>query len=276
VRRKIIVAAFAAMALAGVQALARDAHASQRRFTYTYESAVLNKGAVELEPWTTLRTGKEEYYTSFDQRVELEVGLSNRLQTSFYLNLHSTTEQADSSLQTDSGFDGISNEWKLKLRDPVADPFGLGLYFEWGASSSEVELEAKVIVDKRSGNWLCAFNATVEPEWEFIMKGGANNVEANNEFKYEFDLAGTYFVKPSTSVGIEVRNHNLHISSEDYDHSVLFAGPVVSYSSEAWWATLTVMPQVAKLKGSEIDAGHSLVTSELEKLEVRMIFGVDL
>jgi hypothetical protein len=260
---------------AAVAAGTTYADASQRRFTYTYESGVIARGQVELEPWTTLRTGKEDYYTSFDERIELEVGLTSRLQTSFYLNLHSTTELADSSLQTDAGFDGISNEWKLKLRDPVADPFGLGLYFEWGASSSEVELEGKVIVDKRAGNWLYAFNATVEPEWEFITKDGAN-VEANNEFKYEFNLAGTYFVKPSTSVGIEVRNHNLHISSEDYDHSVLFAGPVVSYASEAWWATLTVMPQVAKLKGSEIDDGHSLVTSELEKLEVRMIFGVDL
>jgi len=256
-------------------AIATVSAASQRRFTYTYESGVIARGQVELEPWTTFRAGKEDYYRSFDERIELEVGLTSRLQTSFYLNLHSTTELADSSLQTDSGFDGISNEWKLKLRDPVADPFGLGLYFEWGATSSEVELEGKVIVDKRAGNWLYAFNATVEPEWEFITKDGAN-VEANNELKYEFNLAGTYFVKPSTSVGIEVRNHNLHIASEGYDHSVLFAGPVVSYASEAWWATLTVMPQVAKLKGSAIDEGHSLVTSELTKLEVRMIFGVDL
>lgn len=257
-------------------AIATVSHASQRRFTYTYESGVIARGQVELEPWTTLRTGKEDYYTSFDQRIEVEVGLTGRLQTSFYLNLHSTTEMADSSLQTDTGFDGVSNEWKLKLRDPVADPFGLGLYFEWGATSSEFELEGKVIADKRAGNWLYAFNATVEPEWEFIPVEGTNDTEANLEFKYEFNLAGTYFLKPSTSVGIEVRNHNLHISSEDYDHSVLFAGPVVSYASEAWWATLTVMPQVAKLKGSEIDAGHTLVTSELEKLEVRMIFGVDL
>jgi hypothetical protein len=220
-RRFFVLALFAA----SITTFASSASASQRRFTYTYESGVIARGQVELEPWTTLRTGKEDYYTSFDQRVEFEVGLTSRLQTSFYLNLHSTTEMADSSLQTDAGFDGVSNEWKLKLRDPVADPLGLGLYFEWGASSSEFELEGKVIVDKRAGNWLYAFNATAEPEWEFIPKDGSNDTEANLEFKYEFNLAGTYFVKPSTSVGIEVRNHNLHISSEDYDHSVLFAAP---------------------------------------------------
>jgi Family of unknown function (DUF6662) len=260
---------------AATAAVFSDAHASQRRFTYTQESGVIARGQVELEPQTTLLTGKEDYYTSFEQRIEFEIGLTSRLQTSLYLNMHGTTEMADSSLGTDAGFDGISSEWKLKLRDCVADPFGLGLYLELSAASSEVELETKVIVDKRAGNWLYAFNATVEPEWEFIQTDGTN-VESNLEFKYEFDVAGTYFLKPSTSVGIEVRNHNLHISSEDYDHSVLFAGPVVSYASETWWATLTVMPQLAKLKGSAIDEGHDLVTSELTKLEARLIFGVDL
>ena len=265
-----------ALLAASIATFANGASASERRFTYTQESGVIARGHVELEPQTTFLTGKEDYYSSFEQRIEFEIGLTGRLQTSLYLNMHATTEMADSTLGTDAGFDGISSEWKLKLRDCVADPFGLGLYLELSAASSEVEVEGKVIVDKRAGNWLGAFNATVEPEWEFIPRDGTNDVESNLEFKYEFDLAGTYFVKPSTSVGIEVRNHNLSISKEDYKHSVLFAGPVVSYASEAWWATFTVMPQVAKLKGSEVDAGHSLVTSELTKLEMRLIFGVDL
>jgi hypothetical protein len=263
-------------ALSAAVAAVSDAHASQRRFTYTYESGTLTRGQVELEPWTTFRIGKEDYYARVDQRVEFEVGLTNRLQTSFYLNMHGVTAQADSSLETDFQWDGFSNEWKLKLRDPVADPFGLALYFEWGASTSEVELEAKVIADKRAGNFLLAFNAGVEPEWEFEIEHGTNDVVANDEFNFEFDLAGAYFVSHATSVGIEVRNHNLHISSENYQHSALFAGPVVSYASEAWWATLTVLPQIAKLQGSEVDAGNRLVLSELEKLEVRLMLGVDL
>jgi uncharacterized protein DUF6662 len=261
--------------MTGSVAVATVTNASQRRFTYTYESATIARGHVELEPQTTFFTGKEDYYSSFEQRIELEVGLTGKLQTSIYLNMHTTTEMADSSLGTDAGFDGISSEWKLKLSDPVADPVGFGVYLELTGASNEFEVESKVIVDKRAGNWLHAFNATVEPEWEFIQADGVN-VHSNLELKYEFDLASAYFVKPSTSVGIEVRNHNLHISSEDYDHSVLFAGPVVSYSSETWWATLTLMPQVAKLKGSAVDEGHSLVTSELTKFEARLIFGVDL
>src|SRR5262245_47921105 len=123
------------VAAASIATFVNDAHASQRRFTYTYESGVLNHGQIELEPWTTFRLGKEDYYSRIDQRVEFEVGLSNRLQTSFYLNMHAVTAQADSSLGTEFEWGGFSNEWKLKLKDPVADAFGLALYFEWGAST---------------------------------------------------------------------------------------------------------------------------------------------
>ena len=266
---------FAAALAAGFASFAHDAHASQRRFTYTYESGVLTRGQVELEPWTTFRIGKEDYYSRIDQRVEFEVGLTNRLQTSFYLNMSAVTAQQESSLGSEFEWGGFSNEWKLKLKDPVADPFGLALYFEWGASTSDVEVEAKVIVDKRAGNWLYAFNALIEPEWEFELEHG-NDVEAENEITFEFDLASAYFLSPSTSLGVEVRNHNLYFSEGGFQHSALFAGPVISYASEAWWATLTVLPQVAKLKGTEADEGNSLVLTELEKLEVRLMFGVDL
>ncbi len=265
----------AAFAVLGLSVVFGDADASQRRFTYTYESLVLNPGEVELEPWTTFRIGKEDYFARLDQRIEFEVGLTRKLQTAFYLNLHASTSMVDSSLVSDFEWGGFSNEWKLKLRDPVADPFGLALYFEWGASTSEVEVEARVIADKRYDNFLVAFNASIEPEFEFEAEG-AGEVEAEAELNYEFDLAMAYFLNPRTSLGIEIRNHNLSISEIDYQHSALFAGPVVGYASETWWATLTVLPQIAKLKGDEVDEDNDLVLSELEKLEIRFMFGIKL
>jgi hypothetical protein len=254
---------------------ATAAEASERRFTYTYDSLVLNPGEVELEPWTTFRVGKEDYFARIDHRVEFEVGLSHRLMTAFYFNFHATTAQSDSALVSDFEWGGISNEWKLKLRDPVADPFGLALYFEWGASTSEVEVEGKLIIDKRTPKFLAAFNASIEPEWEFEIEPGTDDVEAEDEISFEFDLGLGYFVRPNLSLGAEVRNHNEYVSGE-YEHSALFAGPVASYASETWWATLTVLPQVAKLKGSEEDEGNNLVLSEHEKVEVRLLFGFHL
>jgi hypothetical protein len=266
----------AAMAVATlVSVFAADAEASQRRFTYTYESLVLNQGEVEIEPWTTFRIGKEDYYVRMDQRVEFEIGVTNSLQTALYLNWRNTSAQVGDEMESELEWKGISNEWKWKLRDPVADPFGFALYFEWSASTNEAEIETKVIADKRAGNWLFAFNGVFEPEWEFEVE--ESEVEAENEISFEFDLAGAYFLNAHTSLGIEVRNHNLYLPEDGgYQHSALFAGPVVSYSAETWWAALTVLPQIAKLKGSEADEGNDLVLSELEKVEVRLLMGFDL
>lgn len=59
---------------------------SERRFAYTYESAVLGPEQIELEPWTTARIGRGDFYRRFDERLEFEIGLTERLQTSLYLN----------------------------------------------------------------------------------------------------------------------------------------------------------------------------------------------
>ncbi|MFZ4707524.1 MAG: hypothetical protein ACOYMF_16110, partial [Bacteroidales bacterium] len=136
--------------------------AQDRLFTYTYQSTVLNEGQRELESWNTLRTGREDYYSTYDNRTEYEIGLGNNLQTAFYLNLTSKTktisDNTGKSLTTENEM-GFSNEWKLKILDPVAHPIGLALYGEVGISSNEYELEGKIILDKKIGNLTIAANA---------------------------------------------------------------------------------------------------------------------
>jgi hypothetical protein len=267
--------AVALLALGGLPV--REAFGTERRFTYTYESLVLNTGEVEMEPWTTFRVGRDDYYARIDHRLEFEFGLSSRLQTAFYLNFNATTAQADSALNSDFEWGGISNEWKFKLKDPVADAVGMALYFEWGASTEELELEAKLILDKRWSELLVAFNAVVEPEWEFEVEPGTDEVEAENEqINFEFDMGAAWFATPRTSLGVEVRNTNTYLPGDGYEQSALFAGPVVSHGAETWWMTLTVLPQIAKLKGSEADEGRDLILSDHEKLEVRLIFGMHM
>src|SRR4051812_877842 len=86
------------------------ARANERHFTQTYESATLPAGAKELELSVSPRLGRGETpYTRFDQRVEVEVRLSDRLQTTLYLNFSLLPD--DLGRPTTLGF-GLSNEWK--------------------------------------------------------------------------------------------------------------------------------------------------------------------
>ena len=246
------------------------AQATERRFTYTYESATLGAGEREIEPWTTVRLGREHYYRAIDNRIEIEFGLSDRLMTSWYLNLgtetadvHDQGTPAGALSRRSASSQGISSEWKYKLLDDVADPLGLALYLEGEVTTEEVGLESRIILDKRAGDFLFALNVLGEYDWD--SSSGVTELEKS----LELDLGAVYFVTPGFSAGVELTDQN--DVSEAWDASVFSAGPVVSYSAETWWATITVLPQIANLRPEENPATREL--TEHEKVQARLIFG---
>jgi hypothetical protein len=233
-----------------VLATSLPSSASERHFTYTYESSVLRAGGREIEPWNTFRLGRDDFYARLDTRLETELGLTDRLQTSVYLNLSARAYDTPQGRQSSTTLAGVSSEWKLKLKDPVADPVGLALYGELSGGPEEAELEAKLILDKRAGRFLTAFNLSAEHEWEFAEAG-----LTEHETKLELVAGGCYFVTPGLTAGLE-----------------LFLGPSLSYSREGWWVAASVLPQLRALSGAT--SGH-LDLAEHEKVELRFLFGVE-
>ena len=249
--------------------LPREAAANERHFSYTYESGVLPPGGRELEVWTTARIGREDFYARFDQRLEFEVGLTERLMTAFYLNTSSTTADVGPWLrESEFEFEGVSSEWKWKLADPVADGLGFALYAEASGGPSESELEAKLILDKVLGNVLVAANLVGATGWDYA------GPETETEQEAEADLGLSWRASPAFSLGLEVRSHNEFVDGE-WEHSALFAGPVFSYAAEEWWVTATVLPQLPALK-KEGDGGDSRILDEHEKVNARLLFSFHL
>lgn len=251
------------------------APANDRHFAFTYETAVLPPGGKELEVWTTLRHGRDEYFSALDQRLEFEVGLTDRLMTAFYLNWTNNASETSGTVgQPSFAMEGVSSEWKWKLMDPVADIFGFGLYAEVGYTTKELELEAKTLFDKKVGKWLLAANLVGEGEYEAVP--GAIELE---EIEIEVDLGASYAFSPRLSLGMEMLNHNeiaKELGSEDffYEHSALYVGPTIAYATEAWWMTLSVMPQVPALMKQH--SGGILVLDEHEKINARLLFSFHL
>jgi len=249
-----------------IAATAATAAASERHFTYTYESGVLRPGAWEIEPWSTFRLGKSDFYSRLDTRLEAELGLTDRLQTSLYLNLKAVTEDTPLGRSSSTELQGISSEWKLKLSDPVADRAGLALYGELSAGPSEVEIEGKLILDKRVGRLLGALNLVAEHEWKFDAP------ETERETAFEVDAAACWFLTPRLTAGLELRSHTVLLPGEEPTRSALFLGPTVSYAKGGWWVAASVLPQVRALAGAS--DGH-LDLEEHERVEVRVIFGLE-
>jgi hypothetical protein len=246
-----------------------NAQAQDRLFTYTYQSTVLNKGQRELESWHTLRTGRSDYYARYDHRTEFEIGLGGNLQTAFYLNLTSKTnmveEESVKSLTTSNEI-GFSNEWKLKLLDPVADPLGLAIYGEVGISSNEYEIEGKVIIDKKVGNFTIAANGVYEQE--FAAEYVNNELEWEQEKKIEGYLAFAYKLSPKFHLTLENAYKNVFLESE-LEHSALYSGLGFSYVYENFWVNFTALPQLTSFKG---ESNGNLNLNEYEKIQFRLLF----
>jgi len=248
--------------LIGVLLAPLVAHANDRHFSYTYESAVLAPGERELEVWTTWRNGRDTRYTRFDERLEFEIGLVPGLQTSFYLNLTGVAEEVNKELQKSTEL-SVSNEWKWRLLDSSADAIGLALYFEITGATDELELEGKIIVDKRIGPFLIAANFVAEHEWEYGVG------ETEKDLHLDGFLAASWFITPRFALGVEAWNANI-ISGGVWEHSAFFLGPVASYVGDNWWVTLTVLPQLPAFKPSE--GGGKYVLTDYERIQARLLF----
>lgn len=242
--------------------------AQDRLFTYTYQSTVLAKSHKEIEVWNTLRSGKSDYFSRLDHRTEYEVGLGKNLQTSFYLNLTTQTSgiqnNGSKSLVTENEI-SFSNEWKLKLLDPVANRMGLALYGEYGIGK-EYELECKLILDKRINNFTFAANAVYELELE--PEAEANEIEMEKENKTGLNLALAYSFTPRFALTFENTLNNIYEAGE-LEHSAIYSGLGCSFAQQDFWVNFTVMPQIESFKGQ---TGSLLNLNEFEKVQFRLLF----
>ncbi len=247
-----------------------NSYANERKFTYVYQSSVLEMNSKELEIWSTPRLGKDNgYYAALDNRLEFEVGLTKRLQSAFYINFSNVTGDNGTGVNsTKFDFQGISTEFKYQISNPYTSALGFAVYGELGLNTDEVEFETKLIFDKKIKRTTLALNLTAEPEWE-LSPG-----KTENEWKLGASFGLNYEISSAFSAGIELMNENVIEEEGGLEHSALFGGPVVSYSAPTWWAALTVMPQIAAFKGKSPNSELNL--SEFEKFQTRLIFSFAL
>ena len=263
------------LSVASLAACLATARADERFFTYVYESEVLPKGKWEFEQWLTYRQGFPDGDRNFSQHIwdfreEIEYGLTERLSTSMYLNFRSdqwVARQAGFQDTSEFSFKGVSAELKYQLLNPNKKPVGLALYFEPTYNGTEQVLEYKILLSKNLGdNWVLAANAVYEQEWEH------EEGKTKRESVLEFTAGAAYRLTPHWSVGLEGRYHSVYEGLGFNEHlgTGWFVGPNVHYGSSKWWATLTVLPQVA---GHPSDGGIN--RTEHQTFETRLIFGIN-
>ncbi len=261
--KKIVLASF--LLLSTMSLLAQD-----RVFNYTYQSAVLEKGERELEVSINSFDGKEDYFRELETKIEFEVGLTSKLQTSFYLNTkqQAAFEKMTGEIVLSPSEISISNEWKYKFSDPVANRIGFAGYAEFTIATDELEIEMKAIFDKKIGRMTHAFNATLEPEWETTVIEGKKMVY--NNLNYNFNYALCYNINKIWNLGAEIINRNIYVGKDKLTNSALFAGPTLGFNIDKFWINLSFSPQVTGLKNPNNVSGLNL--NAYTKTDTKIIF----
>jgi len=258
--------------------------AQDRMFAYTYQTNVLNKGDFDIEFQNTLATGKKGAFSPYvfgqhlDQRLEFEVGLGKKVQTSFYLNseLFNYADTSSTNLNQELKI-SFSNEWKWKLSDPVANGVGFTLYEELEFGGNNFESETKLIFDKRWQNDLVAFNIVgkYEIEKEISRVGNFTNAKWISNSPVEFNFGYMHFFKPEIGFGLEIRNNNDITKEDGWINSVLFAGPVFHASVGKFFTNITALPQLTNLHKTDAAPGNRDL-NDFEQVEARVLIGYSL
>jgi hypothetical protein len=247
--------------------------ASERYFTYTYEPETMPKGAWESEQWFTLRADRnqavgQEDFSLWEFRQEIEYGVTDQYNLSLYFNesFESYHDPTANSEVSNLRFDGVSLENRYMLLSPVDHSVGLTLYLEPRISGDQAELEEKIILGQRYGDWKWAFNLGHATEWTDHFHTVEGEVEAS--------LGINRRLNRHWSLGVEARDHNEIPNYSRWENTALYVGPVVTYQQRNWWVSLTVMPQVygVNFLGNPDQNSH-LDLEGHERWNARLIFG---
>ena len=231
--------------------VASDLYADPRPFAFTYDTYPVGKGNFEYEQWVTYRAHTEDDsdLARWDFRHEFEFGLAENFDLSVYL---ASWRYEDSDDFTGTRFSSSSVEGIFYLLNPVTDAFGLGLYAEFGVGEHALEFEQKLLIQKDVGAWTLAYNLVFETELEGVFD---DEEEDETEGVLGHTFGASYSLSPSWRVGGEAIVESIFDDWDDYEHTVVYAGPLVSYqggtigsTSLGWWVTVTPTVQLTDVE----------------------------
>ncbi len=287
------------LAMAGAAALlslsASPAIAGEGLFSRLYTTDTTPKGTFEIEQVVREREGRAfGHYDATDFRTELEYGVTDDLQVAGYLNLnrmHATGAPDDDDDLGKTGFtrhnftvQSVSAEFIYRVISPYKNKNGWGLAFYLEPAYDfhdlhnglkyaprTMELEARAIVQKNflDDRLIIAYNLVLEAETIRF----AGNPDRNSELDWNNELGASYRFKPNWYAGLEFRNHNEYGNFKKHEHSIFWAGPVLHYGGEKFWATLGYLRQFAGSPGYDDDGdfiGGGLFTRSHEKNEITL------
>ncbi|MEA2696274.1 MAG: hypothetical protein QOI66_545, partial [Myxococcales bacterium] len=223
------------------QALAAPAAANPRPLPFTYQSESLPEGAGEVEQFVDFvpiralsAGGNPTWYNASQFQTEIEYGLTDRLELALYFTFVPNAGDRVVAAPALTEGNGSKQRVRYRLADPAAWPVDVALYGEVSENEREIELEAKIILQRRFGRLRLMTNLWAEREFyfdgtkEWVLNSTAGTTY---EFSPRFHLGFEGWLRaeyPDGQVGGRAFNLGPHV----------FVGPAFLLNfGRVWWAT---------------------------------------
>lgn len=243
-----------------------NAFADRKYFARSYMAYTLPQRALEIEVWNTMRLGKTDgFYYRQQPRFEIEYGATDRLTTSLYFNFNQVTAAENQYSSHSLEFSSSAIELRYRLSNPdeyFVDP---ALYFEFSYGGAEIEYEPKILLSKRTGDFVSVVNIIAEIERKII--------DSEHESKFEITAGVAYEVSNNVALGLEFRNHRNYSDIYDVEkNQASFIGPTLNIQTEELYFTINFLKQFGGSPASK----NSLDLNGHEDYEIRTILGITL
>lgn len=251
------------VALLALVASAPRAHADGRTFVDIYPAHVEEKGAREVEVWSTAFAGQSDTtLVAWENRIGFEYALTDRLTGKMLLNW----EQAGGQ-ETSSRFVGPSFALHGAFAEEGEIPFDPAFEIEARENGDEFELEPSLLLWHERGGWIL----------------GAD-VEGSVAFLHHVPDGGETTEKGLTAMLGVARELNEHVAfgfegawqhafeREGDSPSALFFGPTLDLRGEKANLTIGWHPQV----WGTPDTGAGINLAAFPRSEFRVILGLEL
>ena len=264
--------------IAVLAAMTSAARGNPRALPFTYTTDTLVDGAVEIEQYVDLvpqraltethPTNPGEWLLQTGFQTELEIGIADRLELGLYFTF---VPSPGPDYQGLGELPGVGNGIKQRLRyifaDPNEWPIDVGVYGELTELSNELEVEGKLLLQKRFGNLRIAANLSAEYEFYFSKE---RTLVPNPS------LGATYEVSPKLHLGVDSflrAEYQQYPKGEPstFSHGpAAYVGPVVMMNFGKLWWSVGAYRRVT-------DFSHELVPGDsFGPYWVRSMLGYDL
>jgi len=172
------------------------ASANPRPLPFTYQHEQIASGAAELEQYVDLTPGRAREASSPAARwyglsqfaTEFEYGLTDRLELGLYVTYAPAASSGFDEIPRAPDGNGMKQRLRFKLAETGEWPIDVSLYGEAVENERELELEAKVILQRRLG--LARVIANLSGEREFYYDG-KHDIVLNPSAGLTFELSPT-------------------------------------------------------------------------------------